>query len=255
MTATIHHGDALDVLRSLPDASVDAVVTDPPYCSGSVSEASRTAAKGQGLRSENISRFGWFVGDNMGTAGLSWLLRSMAVEALRVVKPSASMLVFCDWRMLSSLQPAIESAGWRSQNVIVWDKGSMGLGAGFRCQHELIMHFTAGAPEYHDRATGNVITVPRVDSDEREHQTQKPIDLMRRLVRVVAPVGGVVLDPFAGSGTTIAAALMEGRSGIGVERSLEYVEIARTRCANVEAGNPPAPRILAQKVLDFGAAS
>ncbi len=79
-------GDCLEVMKQMPDGSVDAVITDPPYCSGSVSEASRTAAKGQGLRSENIQRLGWFVGDNMGTAGLVWLIRSMAVESLRLLK-------------------------------------------------------------------------------------------------------------------------------------------------------------------------
>lgn len=227
----VEQGDALDVLRGVAHESVDAVITDPPYCSGSVSESSRTAAKGQGLRSENITRFGWFVGDNMGTAGLVWLLRSMAIEARRVVRLSGHLLVFCDWRMLSSLQPAIESAGWRAQNLVVWNKGSMGLGTGFRAQHELVMHFTAGAPAYHDRSTGNVVTASRVAGDDREHQTQKPVDLMRRLVRVVAPVDGVVMDPFAGSASTLVAALAEGRRCIGIERDAGYVEIARRRCA------------------------
>ena len=130
---TLHRGDCLDVMRSIEAGSVDAVVTDPPYCAGSVSEASRTGAKGQGLRSQTLTRFGWFVGDNMGTAGITWLLRSIAVEAVRVLKPSGSLLVFCDWRMYSALQPAIESAGLRTQGLIVWDKGSMG--AGMRVSH------------------------------------------------------------------------------------------------------------------------
>ena len=87
-------GDCLEVMKSMPDGCVDAVITDPPYCSGSVSEASRTAAKGQGLRSKNIQRLGWFVGDNMGTAGLVWLIRSMAVESLRLLKGNGSLLIF-----------------------------------------------------------------------------------------------------------------------------------------------------------------
>lgn len=235
MTAEVIHGDCLDMLRGMGSASVDAVITDPPYCAGAVSEASRTSAAGQGLRSENIKRFGWFVGDNMGTAGLVWLLRSIAVESARVVKPSGSVLMFCDWRMVASLQPAIESAGLRFQNLIVWDKEHMGLGTGFRAQHEMILHYTNGAPQYHDRSISNVLKAKRVRGDDREHQTQKPVDLMAKLIRVVCPVGGLVVDPFAGSGSTGVAAIMEGRRFIGSERDPIHVETARKRIADAQA--------------------
>ena len=230
----IIHGDCLEVLKTLPSGSVDAVVTDPPYCAGAISEAQRTRAAGQGLRSENIRRFGWFTGDNMGTAGLAWLLRSIAVEAVRVCKPTGSLLVFCDWRMQAALQPAIESAGLRYQNLIVWDKQSMGLGCGFRSQHELILHFTMGDPEYHDKGTANVIRAARVRGDDRDHQTQKPTDLMERLLRVVTPEGGTVLDPFMGSGTTGVACVQTGRNFIGIEIDAGYCDIARKRIEEAE---------------------
>lgn len=225
----VHHGDALDVMRSMREASIDAVVMDPPYCSGAISEAARVAAPGQGLRSETIKRFGWFTGDNMGTAGLMFLLRSIAFESVRVVKPTGSLLVFCDWRMLPNIAPAIESAGVRYQGLIVWDKGAMGMGNGFRCQHEMILHFTLGSPEFHDAGTPNVLNAKRVGIADRQHQTEKPVELMERLIGVVCPPGGTVLDPMCGSGTTLVAAVNTGRVGIGVERGAENVEIARAR--------------------------
>jgi site-specific DNA-methyltransferase (adenine-specific) len=229
-------GDSLDVLRQLPDGCVDAVVTDPPYCSGGISEAARTRAAGQGLRSENIRRFGWFTGDNMGTAGLAWLLRTVAVESRRVVKPSGSLLVFCDWKMHAAIQPAVESAGLRYQGLVVWDKGSMGLGTGFRCQHELVLHYTYGAPEYHAADVGNVVGGGRVRAGDREHQTQKPVALMRQLLRVVAPPGGLILDPFAGSGSTAVAAVQLGMRCVGVEQDSEHCETARRRVAEAMGG-------------------
>jgi DNA modification methylase len=231
-------GDALAVLATLPNASFDAVITDPPYCAGAISEAQRTRSNGQGLRSENIKRFGWFVGDNMGTAGLTWLLRAVAVEALRVVKPTGHLLIFCDWRMLSMLQPAVESAGLRYQGLVVWDKGLMGLGTGFRHRHELIMHFTMGSPEYYDRGTGDVLTCPRVARGEREHQTQKPVELLRQLVKVTAPPDGLVLDPFVGSGTTIISALAEGRRAVGIESDPGAGLVARRRLGDPDALPP-----------------
>jgi hypothetical protein len=64
------------------------------------------------------------------------------------------------------------------------------------------------------------------------HPTVKPIQLMRYLVRLVTPPGGLVLDPFLGSGTTVIAATLEGFDSIGIEREDEYIEIARKRCAH-----------------------
>lgn len=229
MSYELKQGDCLELMKALPDGSVDAVITDPPYCSGSVSEASRTSAKGQGLRSGTIARLGWFVGDNMGTAGLVWLLRSVAVEARRLMKDTGSFLCFCDWRMVSALQPAIESAGLRFQNLVVWDKGNMGLGSGFRCQHEMILHFTNGSPEYHNRSISNVVKAKRVSAAEREHQTQKPVDLIEQLISVVTPDGGKVLDPFMGSGTTGVACANTGREFVGYEMSPDYFTIAQRR--------------------------
>jgi DNA modification methylase len=226
---TIYCRDGLRLMSEMPDESIDALVMDPPYCAGAVSEAQRTRAPGQGLRSENVRRFGWFTGDNMGTAGLVWLMRAVAFEACRVVKPTGSLVTFCDWRMLSSLQPAIESAGLRFQNLVVWDKESMGLGTGFRAQHELILHFTMGSPEYHDKGTGNVLRCRRISKDEREHQTQKPVELLEQIIEVVAPVGGKVADVFMGSGSTLVAARNIQRLAIGAEREKGHCDTAIER--------------------------
>ena len=182
---------------------------NPPYASGAVSEASRSASKGQGIRDSSLQPLAWFTGDNMGTAGLVFLMRLVTFHALEIVKPEGSMLMFCDWRQVPYLAPAVEPASWRYQNMICWDKGHMGLGTGFRLQHEIILHFTAGPPVYHDLRTGNVVRAQRVDADERLHQAQKPVDLMHRLLRVVCPRGGVVLDPFMGSGSTGVAVILD----------------------------------------------
>lgn len=231
--ATLYRGDCLEVLPTLE--GVDAVITDPPYCSGAVSEAGRTAARGQGLRSETIQRFGWFVGDNMGTAGLTFLLRSMAFHALEVLNPEGHILVFCDWRMVPNLAPAIESSGARFQNLVVWDKESMGLGMGFRAQHEIILHFSAGSPKYHDLGTSNVLKAGRISATDRQHQTQKPVELLEQLIKVAAPPAGVVVDPFMGSGSTGVACASSGRAFIGMERDLKHFSTACSRIEQAQA--------------------
>ncbi len=241
--ATLYLGVCLEVMEGFEHGSVDAVVTDPPYCSGGLSESSRASANGQGVRSKIISRFGWFQGDNMGTAGLAWLIRAIAVRSFKIIKSEGSLLLFCDWRMTSSLQPAIESAGWRSQGIVVWDKKHFGMGRGFRNQHEFILHFTAGAPVYYSASIGNVIQADRVGPD-REHQTEKPASLIGVLLEVVSTKAQTILDPFMGSGTTGVACANLGRKFIGIEIEEKYFDIA---CRRIE-------QAASQVRMDFDAA-
>ncbi|HBP19103.1 MAG TPA: site-specific DNA-methyltransferase [Planctomycetes bacterium] len=230
---TLYRGDALRRLASLEPESIDAIVTDPPYCAGGFTEKEKQAAKCMGIT--NKPKEEWFVGDNMGTAGLCFLLRSVACEALRLLKPGGSLLVFCDWRMVSALAPALESAGLRHQNLIVWDKGSIGLGRGFRPRHELVLHFTKGGSKarYFTRSGSNLIACKRVPGRTRNHPTEKPVEVFEKLLEVVCPEGGTVLDPFAGSAASGEAALRSGRNWIGVELSGEFCRKSRQRLRQV----------------------
>lgn len=229
----VYEGDCLEVMRTLSSGSVGALITDPPYCSGGFNESQKHHAKGQGCRSETLRDIGWFVNDNMTTGGLVWLLRQVSCEAYRLLPDGGSMCIFTDWRMYAHLAPALESSGLRLQNLVVWDKGSPGLGTGFRPQHELIIHLTKGKPTFYDRSVGNVISAKRIHSSRRLHQTEKPLDLLRALVRVTCPPNGVVLDPFCGSGSTLVAARDEGRRSIGIERDCDYCAVVRKRMAGM----------------------
>lgn len=186
--------------------TIDAIITDPPYGAGGRTEAERM--KGRAMTgSDSPWSKRWFLGDGISTAGLVWLLRSVAFEATRLLRPGGSLLVFCDWRMWSSIVPAMESAGLGLQQMIVWDKGS---------------------GTYFSRNGSNVIRHARVVRG-KEHPTQKPVEVMEQLLEVVTPEGGLVVDPFCGSGTTGVACLRRGRRFVGIDRDPEYVQIARRR--------------------------
>lgn len=221
---TIWHGDCLQVITAMPDASVHTVVMDPPYSSGTRREAAKTLRAKTMVRSERV----WFGTDSLTTQGFTWLMRELAVECRRVLLDGGHLFSFIDWRMLPALSAAIESTDLRPMSLIVWDKGHFGMGAHFRNQHELILHFAKGDPGpamRHDVA--NVLRQSPVR--DGVHPTEKPVALLWQLITTVTPPGGLVLDPFMGTGSTLVAALEADCRAVGIEREENYCRLAQVR--------------------------
>lgn len=221
-------GDVLGSMAELGAASIDAVVTDPPFSSGG-REASKSVRKSmtRGTDAEE-----WFGSDNMSVNGFGYLMRECAREWYRVLKPGGHALVFIDWRMLPHLSAAIESADLLYRGVLVWDKTYFGMGSHFRNQHEFILHFSKSTPtKPRRRDVPNVLSFKPIRNGD--HPTQKPVPLIRRLLSVIASPGEVVLDSFNGSGTTGVAALLSGMKYVGIEREPKYLESTEARFLNL----------------------
>jgi site-specific DNA-methyltransferase (adenine-specific) len=241
----LYEGDCLEVLAAI--GPIGACITDPPYSSGGFSQAAISKAKGQGLRSETLKTERWFAGDAMTANGAAFLLREIGRLVFEGTDASATLTIFTDWRVLAIFSAAVESARWRYQNLIVWDKGNAGLGSGFRAQHELAMHFSKGAPPYFSASYGNVLKAKRVSSTAKEHGCEKPVDLIAQIIQTVSEKGGAISDPFMGSGTTGVACVKEGRKFIGIELDPDYFDIACKRIRDAYAQPdmfvaPPAPK-------------
>lgn len=223
-TVTLFHGDALDVMAALADRSIDTVITDPPYSSGGRRENARTVRTSM-IRSLDDDE--WIRGDAMSTHGFTWLMRMCGLQWRRLLTPGGHILAFIDWRMAPALAAALETADLKQHPTIVWDKTYYGMGAVFRNQYELVIHMTAGSPrEPQRRDVGNVIACKPVR--DGLHPTQKPVPLLATLLSVVCPPGGLVLDPFAGSGATAEAARLSDCRALLVEADERYCEaIAR----------------------------
>ena len=225
--ATLYLGDSLDIVPTLE--SIDAVITDPPYCSGARTSADIVGRKGMSRRGQRWAAAP-LANDRMTVTGFTWLIRQILRNAYAILPEGGSFLSFIDWRQYPTLYGVIESVNFRVQGLIVWDKIDMALGNGFRNQHEFIIHASKGVPAIIDRGTPNVLSVKRISSSEL-HPTEKPVVLLERLVGVIAAGNGIVLDPFMGSGTTGIASLRTGRKFIGVEVDPKYFEIA---CRRIE---------------------
>lgn len=225
------HGDCLDVLRELATGSADAIVTDPPYCSGGRQQA---GARNTVSKSDRHDA-NWFAGDNMGTDTYLWFMREIARECARISTAGAPAYVFTDWRQLTTIVTAWESVGWTYKSLIVWDKNRGGaMGSWWRNNHEFVCAFVKGKAR--PLSSASFFNTWRGTKPQGgEHPTEKPVELMRYLVSSITPTGCTVLDPFAGSGTTGVAALLEGFKFIGVEQSGDYVRLARERLQGVES--------------------
>jgi site-specific DNA-methyltransferase (adenine-specific) len=229
-------GEALETLQTLArrGETFDAVVTDPPYSSGGLHLTTKTRPTAEkysqhSSRKTNATRFGSFGGDSRSQLG--WLAWSATwLNVCRAMLPEgAPVLTFCDWRQITAAVTAMEAGGFTHRGVVVWDKKS-GRPApnGFSSQCEFIVWGTNGRRQLPDdlkTATycRGVLQHATPPVKKRRHHTMKPVALMADLLAVV-PEGGHVIDPFAGSGSTLKAARSLNLKATGIE---ENPEIAR----------------------------
>ncbi|OKI47447.1 DNA methylase [Micromonospora sp. CB01531] len=235
----MHEGDALAILPTLPDDHVDLVLTDPPYNSGGRTQSDRTkvTARDKYVSGDAAHQLADFAGDNRDQRGYTAWLALILAECLRASRPGASLLVFTDWRQLPATSDALQAGGWLWRGIIPWHKPiSRPRVGGFKAECEYLLWGSNGPVD----ATRNPVYLPGLYSasqprgKSRKHITQKPVDLLSDLIKVCPP-GGVVLDPFAGSGSTGVAAIESGYSFVGVEMTAHYAATARDRLAEAEA--------------------
>jgi site-specific DNA-methyltransferase (adenine-specific) len=239
---TLHHGDALAVLPTIEPGSVDLVLTDPPYNSGGRTQSDRTkdTARSKYVSGDAGHQLADFPGDNRDQRGYTAWLSLILAHCLAAAKPGASLLVFTDWRQLPATSDALQAGGWLWRGIVPWHKpiNRPRIG-GFRAECEYVLWGSNGPID----ATRNPVYLPgwysasQPRGTKRVHITQKPVDLLGDLVRVCVP-GGVVLDPFTGSGSTGVAALQSGRPFVGVEATEHYAATARGRLEAVALQAP-----------------
>lgn len=251
---TIYHGEALGVLDQLGEASCDALLTDPPYSSGGMFRGDRAVdpaskyrgwsqAVGGGSK-KPMAEYGTFGGDCRDQRTWMMWTTTWSHLALRAVKPNGHAFMFTDWRQLPATTDTAQLGGWTWQGVLVWDKGvARPMQGRFRNHIEYIVWATnGGLVPVEGIYPSALISVPTVGAGEREHVTQKPVELLNHILAVVPHQGSMtLLDPFMGSGSSLVAAKYAGHRAVGIEVEERYCEIAAKR--------------LSQGVLDFEGAA
>jgi site-specific DNA-methyltransferase (adenine-specific) len=251
----LHNADFHDAVAGLPDASLDLVLADPPYGLG----------KDYGNDSDKLG----------GVEHLEWTLGWLRA-VIPKLKPSGSLYVFCTWQYAPEIFSFLKTR-LTMVNEIIWDRRVPSMGGTvrrFTSVHDNIGLFAVSRNYYFDldpvRIPYDAITkkarsrklfegskwlevgynpkdiwsVSRLHRQHPErvaHPTQKPLELIERMVLASCPADGIVLDPFMGSGTTAVACAVHGRRFIGYEINPDYYAIAGQRLALVPPPGAPQP--------------
>ncbi|MFL6958726.1 DNA-methyltransferase [Nocardiopsis yanglingensis] len=230
------HGDALSAMPTLPANSFDALITDPPYASGGVHASARQRSPNEKyMQSSGPYLHADFPSDERDQRShLAWMQLWLA-QCNRVLRDGAPVLLFTDWRQLPLTTDALQCAGLTWRGVAVWDKtgGVRPQRGRFSNQAEyVVLGSKGGMPLGRAAPTLPGVFREAVRKSDKHHLTGKPTDLMRQLVRICGQ-GGRILDPFAGSGTTLVAADAEGYSWTGIEMTGHYFDVGQSRLSQV----------------------
>lgn len=234
---TIIRGDALEILRTLPDASIDMVFTDPPYGHNNNNGdliSRREQALGVAKQEQErrpIANDGPEAND---------LFRDILPELYRVLKPGSCCCCCC----CGGGGPDPQFARWslwmdevfQFKQMVVWDKGPMGMGWHYRRSYEVVLvgQKPGAACKWYDttNAVENIIRGTRkIIPSKHQHPTEKPISLAAHFIKLHSQPGETILDPFCGSGSTIEAAVGLGRAFIGIELDPKFAIMAERRIA------------------------
>jgi len=243
MKYIIEKGDALKLLGNLGDESVDSIITDPPYSSGGLHSMSRknsTSKKYLSGKAFSDKKMDFFGDCKDQHSYLKWLGLWLD-QSFRIISRGGVICIFTDWRQLPTVSDALQIADFTWCGVFVWDKKNGRPNKNrFRQSTEFVVWGSKGDidPNIHKKPVylkGSVaVSIPSVN--KRHHQTEKPQELMKELVKV-CPENGTILDPFMGSGSTGIAALDEKREFIGFEKSNYYFNVAKRRLNDFDCKN------------------
>ena len=254
-TFTLLNEDAISALSTVESSSIDFVFSDPPYF---LSNDGFTVKSG---RAVSVNKGDWDKSDGF-EVDLDFHERWIS-ECLRVLKPNGTIAISGTYHSIFQCGYVLQRRGCRIINDLVWFKpnGAPALaGRNFTASHETVIWASKSKSAKHTfnyneskswnspqdkllnpgkqmRSVWSIPTTPKREKLLGAHPTQKPLELMMRLVALCTNAGDTVLDPFCGSGTTGVASIALGRNFVGIDLDKNYIELAKKRIEAQVAGN------------------
>jgi len=203
------YDDCIEVMKSIPNESIDLIVTDPPYLIN---------YKSHWCYSKVIT------GDNDYD-----LIEKSIHEMYRVLKNNAAAYVFCSPKKIDYFMRCCYNAGFTIKNSIVWVKNNWTSGdlkGAYGQQYEIILLLNKGRRCFNGKRLTDVWFFDRVAFQHQYHPNEKPVKLLEQCITKHSNEGDTVLDPFMGSGSVGVACLNTNRRFIGIEKDEKYYETA-----------------------------
>ena len=245
-------GDCVEIMRGIPTGSVDAVFADPPY---NLQLGQKTLYRPEDQTAARAVRDTWDAFES--PEQYNKFTREWMTECKRILRPTGAMWTIGSYHNIFQVGAIMQELGFWILNDVVWVKTNPMpnfRGTRFTNAHETLIWAT---PTKTGKYTFNYETMKKLNGGKQMrsdwdmniclgeerlkdatgkslHNTQKPMDLLRRVILASTKPCDIILDPFMGSGTTAAAARELGRKFIGIEREESYVTAARERVANVK---------------------
>lgn len=220
----IRQGDCLELMKDIPDESIDLVVTDPPYKivqGGCTNKAVRL----KGSNQEQLKKGTLF--NNNSIKFNEWI-----PEVYRVLKNNSHCYIMSNDRNINELLNICEKVGFKLLNILVWGKSKHSPNRYYLKNCEFIVFLRKGkAKNINNMGTKQLLLIDNVEN--KNHPSEKPIKLMEILIKNSSNEKDIVLDPFLGSGTTGVACVNTNRNFIGIELDEKYFKIAKERIEKI----------------------
>jgi site-specific DNA-methyltransferase (adenine-specific) len=213
-------GDCLEILPTLADKSVDAVITDPPYF---LPVNSYVGKRGEGYTKRTSAD----------ASILRGYFERVFAELARIIRPTGTFYVFCDGQSYPIFHQVMYPFT-KYVRPLIWDKVVSYNGYTWRHQHEIIAWGELEETPRIPTGDGDILKCRGVLQKDRVHPAEKPVDLLGRLIEKSVPAGGIVLDPFCGSASTGEACVKLGRVFTGIEMEKSFFEIAEKRITEAQ---------------------
>lgn len=241
----IFNDDCLNIIKKIPNESIDLIATDPPYPTTSRGSAGNSG----GMFQKEINKKGIVFTHNNTDCS------EYASEFYRILKDGSHCYVmtnhvnlihmlnaFTDLRTDKEKEQGLKTYGFHFIKSLIWDKGNKIMGQYYMSQFEYILFFRKGkGVKINNCGTSDILSIPnkkkKDTSGNNLHDTEKPVELMKILIENSSDKGQVVLDPFMGIGSTGIACIKADRKFIGIELDPHYFEIAKKEMLVFEKDN------------------
>ena len=223
----IHNVDTLEFVKTLPDESIDLIVTDPPY---------KVTARG------NAGNSGGMMQDKLSMQGKIFKHNDIKPseyipEFYRLLKDGSHCYIMTNHVNLHEMLNVAKESGFHFIKSLVWNKGNKIMGQAYMSQFEYILFFRKGRfKKINKCGTADILEIPnkktKGEDGKNIHDTEKPVELMKVLIENSSNIDEVVFEPFMGVGSTIMACIELDRKYIGCEIDEKYYNIAKNRIEN-----------------------